>query len=120
MALYFEGSLRLLYFKEWRFDADVRPAYEGLRALIQKPGMHPVGSDWKYTPSLNFYRHLYKDENRFPPFETVPPTISDGHAKFDAYVLYSIDSPRLNTIPGVKVTYRGGLSDSVVIVKNED
>ena len=59
-ALYFVGSLRLFYFKEWRFDADVKTTFAVLQSANRYYGVTEVSSDWKYIASLNFYRESSK------------------------------------------------------------
>ena len=56
LAGYFLLCLRLTYFKEWQWDAEVKDAYPVLARYNHEAGVTDVGSDWMYVASLNFYR----------------------------------------------------------------
>ena len=55
MAIYFLFCLRLTYFKEWYWDADVQKTYAILSCLNREHNVTHVVSSWSYSPSLRFY-----------------------------------------------------------------
>jgi hypothetical protein len=56
MAIYFLTCLRLTYFKEWYWDADVQKTYQILSCLNREHQVTRVVSSWSYRGPLNFYR----------------------------------------------------------------
>jgi hypothetical protein len=56
MSLYFLGCLRLRYFRDWAFDADVKHVYSILASYNRTYGLTDICSNWRYADSLNFYR----------------------------------------------------------------
>jgi len=56
LAVYFICCLRLTYFKEWIWDADVKSVYSVLAYYNHRYGVEDVGCSWRYTSALNFYR----------------------------------------------------------------
>src|SRR5207247_124252 len=71
-AAYFIGSLRLLYFKDWKFDADVKGAFAVVQYAERQYGIREFHSSWYYRSTLDFYRLYYKD-NELVPFITIDP-----------------------------------------------
>jgi len=55
MAIYFLSCLRLTYFKEWYWDADMQQTYAILTCLNRENNVTRVASSWSYSPSLRFY-----------------------------------------------------------------
>jgi hypothetical protein len=111
-ACYFVGSLRLTYFNEWRFDADVKSAYLNIRALNQNHGSRKFASSWMYVGCLNFYRHYFHDEKVLDVFDTANLDIPGE----DGYVLYGPDGREFIHKQKLMLVYTGGLSDIVVAV----
>ena len=56
MSFYFVLCLRLNYFKEWDWDANVNRIYPVLAWYNHTYGVRDVASNWQYGSSLNFYR----------------------------------------------------------------
>ena len=56
LAIYFLSCLRLTYFKEWYWDADVQRTYAVLSCLNREHQVTRVASTWAYRGPLNFYR----------------------------------------------------------------
>jgi 4-amino-4-deoxy-L-arabinose transferase-like glycosyltransferase len=56
MSIYFVLCLRLNYFKEWSWDADVNRVYPVIAWYNHTYGVTDVVSNWQYVSSLNFYR----------------------------------------------------------------
>ena len=56
MAAYFLLCMRLTYFKEWYWDADVQKTYQILSCLNREYQVTRVVSSWSYRGPLNFYQ----------------------------------------------------------------
>ena len=56
LACYFLLCLRLTYFEEWKWDAEVKDVYPVLARYNHMDGVTEVGCSWYYTSTLNFYR----------------------------------------------------------------
>jgi len=56
MAAYFLLCMRLTYFKEWYWDADVQRTYSVLSCLNREHQVRHVATTWEYRGPLNFYQ----------------------------------------------------------------
>ena len=70
LACYFLLCLRLTYFKEYQYGADVKDVYSVLEQLNRTYGVTDVAAHGTYLSSLNFYRVTSKRQT-FPPFVAV-------------------------------------------------
>ena len=70
LAFHFLLCLRLTYFKEYEYDADVKDVYAVLVQLKQKFGVTDVAAHGTYLSSLNFYR-VASGKDSFPEFTPV-------------------------------------------------
>jgi hypothetical protein len=111
-ACCFAGCLRLPYFKEWKYDADVRNAYLAIRTLNHDRRAHRFACSWMYVASLNFYRVYYHDEKVIDKFDSTQPYRPDA----DGYVLYDRDDHAFIGDRKLKQVYNGSLSDLVVAI----
>jgi len=114
MACYFLLCLRVRYFKEYEWDADVKDVYFVLAGLNKKYGATDVAVDGIYLSSLNFYRVVSKKES-FPEFQYVPPhRFPSGKS---IYVLHDPFDRDVIEREGLAVIYRGQSTEVVVAVK---
>jgi hypothetical protein len=113
LALSYLGSLRLTYFKEWKYDADVRDAYWIVSYYNQKYGVTHASSQWRYSSALNFYRAAYRPEG-LALFEGFIKGCPPGQP---LYVLYMPEDDECVRANHLVVVYRGGLSDMGVAVQ---
>lgn len=111
-AVYFTGCLRLRYFQNWKFDAEVKQVYWVLRNLRERYGTTQAFATWEYTSSLNFYRVLYRDEV-LPPIE---PS-DDPLPRQCAYVLHSAWQAPFIEKEHLEIYFHGPLSDVAVAVR---
>ena len=102
------GSLRLLYFKEWKFDADVKSTF----GALQSARVTEVSSDWKYIASLNFYRESSKSYSI-----TLLPIACPYPADKHAYVLWYPEAQDFIQQQSLRIVYRGELSDIVLAIR---
>jgi hypothetical protein len=111
-AAYFTGSLRLLYFKDWKFDADVKGAFAVVQYAERQYGIREFHSAWQYRSTLDFYRLYYRDD-ALVPFITSDPYPVDK----SAYVLSYPDDEDFIRKQKLKIIYHGDLSDVVVAIR---
>jgi hypothetical protein len=113
LACYFLLCLRLTYFKEYDFDADVKGVYSALARLNHSYGVTDIVTNGFYVNPLNFYRFLSKRET-FPEFTGFADQPAAGRSVYvlpGGYYRPFIEQERL------VVVYRGKSSDVVVAVK---
>ncbi|MGD0435382.1 MAG: hypothetical protein ABSB86_02880 [Bryobacteraceae bacterium] len=113
-ATYFVGCLRLMYFHEWAFGADVRAAFPVLQDVARRYGVSQIPTTWEYSASLNFYRAYFHDNNLESFGFTDPPL--GGKA---VYVLpYANEEPFIRQ-QKLRVVYRGERSDLTILVRDD-
>jgi len=102
MAVYFLSCLRLTYFKEWYWDADVQQTFSLLSCLNRENNVTRVASSWSYRGPLNFYRLARPNS-----IEEITDT---SDAATQIYVNDTLhDSGRAN--PVFKTFYRSPMTD---------
>jgi hypothetical protein len=113
LACYFLLCLRLTYFEEWRWDADMNDVYQVLARYNHTYGVTAVEADWQYRSALNYYLLVSKKET-IPPFASMKPLTAEGKSLF---VLHRVlDRPFLEKEKLI-VVYQGKSTDVVIAVK---
>jgi hypothetical protein len=122
-SVYFIGCLRLHYFLQWRFDADIEETY---RKLVQTvgPGHHAeIPCQFLYASALNYYREYFHDDS-FGSFSLSdnPKSAVNTHyrpypLKQPVYVLMSPQDDEFTAEQHLKVTYKGPVSGVVIAVE---
>lgn len=111
-AGYFVSCMRLTYFTEWWWDAEVRQAYDAVAYYHHRCGIQQVPANWHYAPSLNFYiRMSGKESWEDFPHETPYPA---GRA---LYVLHSAFDKDFLAQEKLDVVYRGTSTEIVVAAR---
>jgi hypothetical protein len=114
MSFYFVLCLRLNYFKEWDWDADVNRVYPVLAWYNHTYGVRDVASNWRYVATLNFYRVQSGGES-FGEIES-PAKLPTDRA---LYVLcYPFDEDFIKQ-QHLRVVYHAPNTDAVVAVRPE-
>lgn len=113
LAFYFVLCLRLTYFKEYQFGADVKDVYSVLAKLNHTYGVTDVAANGFYVDPLNFYRILSKRE-AFPEFSAFS---GDPATDKSIYVLQASYYRPFIEKENLVVVYRGNSTDVVVAVK---
>jgi len=109
MAVYFLFCLRLSYFKEWRWDADVKQTYIKLTCLKRTQQVTHVSSTWSYLSALRFYQ-LVQPASLQEVADTYDPQ------QTQVFVIDSFHSPE--ALQGdLKVFYRSPVTDLVLAAK---
>jgi hypothetical protein len=113
LAGYYLLCLRLTYFKEWQWDADVKDVYPVLARLNHTYGVTDVGMSWYYVAALNYYREVSKGET-FPEFTAPVPEPPTGKS---IYVMNGLFEREFLEKEKLVVVYRGKSTDVVIAVK---
>ena len=111
-AIYFAGCLRVSYFREWKFDADVKEVYGALADVKTRYGIREIEVDWRYASPLNFYREYFHDR-KVAPFVWTEPHVEGK----PAYLLYFPEAKDFIRKQNLQIVYRGKVSDAVVAVR---
>jgi hypothetical protein len=113
LACYFLLCLRVSYFEEYQYDADVKDVYRVLAQLNHAYGVTDVVVHGMYISPLNFYRVLSKKET-FPEF----PYVSDTNLPVGK-TIYVLNGPYFDAFlkkQNLAVIYRGESTEVVVAV----
>ena len=109
---YFIGCLRLMYFREYKFGADVKAAFPMIQEVSRRYGAREIPTSTDYSAALNFYR-LYFRDTTIQPFQDSDPT-APGKL---AYVLPYDSAREFIRKEGLKIIYRGELTDLVILIR---
>jgi hypothetical protein len=112
LACHFLLCLRLTYFKEYEWDADVKDIYSVLAGLNHEYGVTDVGVGGAYLSPLNYYRMQSKKET-FTEFTLLEHT----HAGKSIYVVHGSYEQQFLDREKLSVIYRGKTTDVVVAVR---
>ena len=115
IGCHFLLCLRLTYFQEWRWAADVRNVYEVLARYNHRYGLTDIASSWRYVAALNFYRDKSGRET-IPRLEALEPPYPEGH---QAYVVYYLQDQPFVEKNGLKVVYVGNVGSAAVAIRPE-
>jgi hypothetical protein len=113
LACYFLLCLRLTYFKEWQWDADVKDVYPILARYNHAYGVKDVGITWWYVAPLNYYRAVSKQET-FPEFQAALP---EPTGKESIFVLHGLFDRKFMEQEKLVTVYHGKSTDVVVAVR---
>jgi len=114
LSFYFLLCLRLNYFREWYWDADVNKVYAVLAQYNHSSGVKEVASNWMYSSALNYYRLASGREtlDEIPGFIEMPPGRS-------IYVLNYVHDEAFLKQQKLRVVYHGPASEVVVAVRTD-
>jgi len=109
VAIYYLSCLRLWYFKEWWWDADVKDAYAVLAEYNHRCSITSVDANGLYGSSLNFYRSISGRES-FGEFDVTVTRTPDK----DLYILHSGADRNFIEANRLRIVYRGRLASLVI------
>jgi hypothetical protein len=101
--------MRLTYFKEWRWDADVQKTYAILSCFDRTQQVTRITSTWSYRAALDFYQlaqpsSMQEITTHFDPQQT------------QIYVIDSLHTPE--ALQGdLRVFYRSRVTDLVMAAR---
>jgi hypothetical protein len=113
VACYLVFCLRLTYFQEWQWDADVKDVYPVLARYNHAYGVTEVGTSWYYVAALNYYRVRSNREN----FSEFKATLPDPPLGESVYVMNQQFEREFLEREKLVVVYRGKSTDVVVAVR---
>jgi hypothetical protein len=113
LACYFLGCLRLSYFREYEWDADLKEVYPVMARLNHVYGVTDTGVAALYVAALNYYRVMSKQET-FPAFKFEGMEPPSGRS---LYVMNAVTQRQVIDERKLVVIYRGRFSDVVIAVK---
>jgi hypothetical protein len=113
LACYFLACLRLSYFREYEWDADLKEVYPVLARLNHTYGVTDAGVAGLYVAVLNYYR-VVSNQETFPEFKFES---SDPPAGRSVYVVNAVTQRRIIEEQNLVVIYHGKVTDVVVAVK---
>lgn len=114
VSLYFLGCLRLGYFKEWQWDAEVNRVYPVLAYYNRTYGIGNFVSEWKYGSALRLYHRLYGRDS-ISEIRSPLEIPEDGAV----YVLdWGYEQDVIKRL-GLRVVYRGAITEVVVAIRPE-
>jgi hypothetical protein len=121
MTICFLLCLRLTYFEEWRWDADVKKVYSVLDCMARNNGVSNISACWCYVYSLNFYRLQSKHSSLSEVLDDKTHSTDTGAWVVNTF--FEQDSGVLKD-RGLKIVYRGrplpgGVGNTVIAVKPE-
>jgi hypothetical protein len=114
LSFYFLLCLRLNYFREWFWDADVRQVYTVLARYNHEYGETRVRSNWMYGAALNYYRHASGAET-LEEIASAVQLVPDR----PIYVLNYLSDEEWLKQQGLRVVYHGPTTDVVIAVRPE-
>jgi len=118
IACYNIGCLRLTYFNEWKYDADMKNVYAVLAHYNHTYGMNKVATNWRYVAALNCYR-LISGRETIEEFPGGPPVVNYYPPGFQAYVIYYPVDEGFFRREGLKLAYHDSFTGVAVVVRPE-
>jgi hypothetical protein len=116
IACYSIGCLRLTYFKEWKYDADMKRVYSVLAYYNRTYGLKDVSVNWRYVAALNTYRELSGHET-LHQVGPAPTQIDEYPAGYQAYVIFYPWDQGFIKQEGLKVVYHDNFTDAAVVIR---
>jgi 4-amino-4-deoxy-L-arabinose transferase-like glycosyltransferase len=113
LGCYFLLCLRLNYFREYEWDADLKDVYSVLARLNHGYGVGDVAMNGLYLSSLDYYRMLSRGET-FADFTLL---VLNAPADKSIYVLHGANEREFLDKEKLVVIYRGKSTDVLVAVR---
>lgn len=115
LAIYFLLCLRVGYFKEWIWNADMDKVYSALASYNRSCGVKSPHVNWRFDASLNYYRILSGKES----FIVFPPDAGPPFAEYPdsqpLYVLYGPEDADYPVRHGLSVVYSSKFGTVIAI-----
>jgi hypothetical protein len=118
LSVYYLCCLRLTYFREWKFDAEVKQVFHILNYYNHKHGLRDVSANWRYVSALNYYR-LESGGDTFAEIGSAPLVVDDYPVANQAYVVYYPWDQGFIARQKLKVVWLGPVSEVGVAIRPE-
>jgi hypothetical protein len=109
---YYLFCLRLTYFEEWDYQADIKKAYQVVACYNHERNIQNVEVSWYYHAGMDFYR-LVSGHETFGPFSSSIQHTT-GHPM---YILEGDFEKDFISAQGLKVVFKGDMTNLVVAVR---
>ncbi len=116
IACYSIGCSRLTYFKEWKYDADMKKVYSVLAYYNRTYGLQDVSVNWRYVAAINAYRELSGHET-LHQIGGAPNKVNEYPAGYQAYVIFYPWDQGFMRREGLKVVYHDKFTDAAVVIR---
>jgi hypothetical protein len=117
IACYNLGCLRLTYFNEWKYDADMKNVYNILTSYSRTHGLTKVSTNWRYVSSLNCYRAMSGET--FEKIPDAPSEVNTYPAGYQAYVFYYPSDADFFKREGLTLVYHDLFTNTAIGVRPE-
>ena len=118
IACYSIGCLRLTYFKEWKYDADMKRVYSVLAYYNRTYGLQDISVNWRYVGAINAYRELSGQET-LHEIGGAPTKVNEYPAGYQAYVIFYPWDQGFMKREGLKLIYHDTFTDVAVVIRPE-
>ncbi len=118
IACYNIGCLRLTYFEQWQFDADMENVYAVLAYYNHKYGVTKVSTNWRYVAALNCYREMSGHET-IEEIPDGPPVVNSYPAGYQAYVFYYPWDEGFSKRESLKLVYHDHFTEVAIGIRPE-
>jgi hypothetical protein len=108
------ACLRLRYFEEWKYDADVKQLYWTLNYLHRRCGVDHFVTEWPYSATLNFYRQA-DHGSALPEFTASTGSVFPPNG--EAYVLYYPNNQQFVKQQKLQLFYYGEDTQAAIAVR---
>ena len=112
VGVYYLFCMRLMYFEEWDYQADLNQAYKTVACYNHEKNIQDVEVSWEYHAGMNFQR-LASGRETFGPFAGTTPHTT-GH---EMYILEENFERDFIQAQGLKVVFKGDMTAMVVAVR---
>jgi hypothetical protein len=116
IACYSIGCLRLTYFKEWQYDADMKKVYSVLAYYNRTYGLTDVSVNWRYLAAINAYRELSGHET-LHQLIPAPNKVNEYPAGYQAYVVFYPWDWGFTKREGLKLVYHDPFTGNAVVIR---
>ena len=112
VGVYYLFCMRLMYFEEWDYQADLNQAYKTVACYNHEKNIQDVEVSWEYHAGMNFQR-LASGRETFGPFGGTTPHTT-GH---EMYILEENFERDFIQAQGLKIVFKGDMTPMVVAVR---
>jgi hypothetical protein len=112
------GCLRLTYFNEWKYDADMKSVYAVLASYNHTYNIGKVSTNWRYVGVLNCYG-LISGRETIEKIPYAPSVAGEYPAGYQAYVVYYPVDQDFVKLQSLQVVYHDEFSGAAVAIRPE-
>ena len=112
------GCLRLTYFNEWKYDADMKNVYAVLASYNHTYSLTKISTNWRYVGALNCYR-LISGRETIEKIPYAPSVAGEYPPGYQAYVVYYPVDQGFVKLQNLQVVYHDDFSGVAVAIRPE-